>query len=149
LQTSEALKPGILVRVLLWAPPLLYMTFIFLESAQSDPLPALTALVWDKALHAVGYAALGALLARAFAGERWSWGRAALCAVIVASAYGASDEFHQSFVVGRDADVYDWIADSIGAAFGAAAFISFLGIWHGHLLPRWPGLARLRLIVGA
>jgi len=35
-------------------------------------------------------------------------------AVIIASLYGISDEWHQGFV-GRDAAVSDWIADTIGA----------------------------------
>ncbi|MCX5731999.1 MAG: VanZ family protein, partial [Deltaproteobacteria bacterium] len=33
---------------------------------------------------------------------------------------GATDEFHQSFVPGRNADVADWMADTLGAAAGAA-----------------------------
>ncbi len=36
-------------------------------------------------------------------------------AVIFTSIYGISDEWHQYFVPGRSADVYDWIADTIGA----------------------------------
>jgi VanZ family protein len=37
----------------------------------------------------------------------------------MASAFGASDEFHQAFVPGRTADVADWMADTLGAAIGA------------------------------
>ena len=33
-------------------------------------------------------------------------------------AYGASDEWHQSFVPGRSVDVADWIADAIGVVVG-------------------------------
>ena len=39
----------------------------------------------------------------------------------LASLYGATDEFHQSFVPGRDSDVLDWVADTLGAALGAAS----------------------------
>jgi VanZ family protein len=31
-------------------------------------------------------------------------------------AYGISDEWHQSFVVGREVDSLDWVADTFGAA---------------------------------
>jgi len=30
------------------------------------------------------------------------------------SLYGLSDEWHQSFVVGRESDTADWVADTIG-----------------------------------
>jgi len=136
-------------RIVLWTPPLAYMGYIFYLSSESDPLPALTAVVWDKALHATGYAALGVLLGSAFAGERWSRTAIWLSSLLLASAYGASDEFHQSFVVGRDADVHDWIADSLGALVGAGAFAWFLDVWSRHLLPRWPQLMKLNLWFGA
>lgn len=38
-----------------------------------------------------------------------------LAALIFSSAYGASDEWHQSFVPGRLADAADWLADTLGA----------------------------------
>jgi VanZ family protein len=46
---------------------------------------------------------------------------ALLLALSLASLYGATDEFHQSFVPGRSADVLDWLADTLGAALGASA----------------------------
>ena len=42
-------------------------------------------------------------------------------AIILATAYGASDEFHQSFVPGRYADPRDILADFTGAVLGVAA----------------------------
>jgi VanZ family protein len=135
-------------RLLLWGPPAIYMYFIFFLSSESDPLPELTHVVWDKALHASGYAGLAVLVARACAGEGWSWGVAWLLGTLAASAYGASDEFHQSFVAGRDSEVLDWVADTVGGAVGAAVFVGFLRIWHQHFLSRWPGLARLHVLVG-
>ena len=63
-------------------------------------------------------------LARSTAPTRASRGRtprgALFLAVALASLYGATDEFHQSLVPGRDADVVDWVADTLGAAIGAA-----------------------------
>lgn len=81
----------------------------------------LTEHIWDKLLHTTEYAGLGLLFARAFLGERFRVLPAIVLAVLLTSAYGASDEFHQSFVPQRDSDVHDWIADTIGASIGAVA----------------------------
>jgi VanZ family protein len=48
-------------------------------------------------------------------------GRAILLAIVIASVYGISDEFHQSFVPMRTPDVADWVMDTFGASCGAAA----------------------------
>jgi hypothetical protein len=77
------------------------MAMIFYFSSESNPLPELTAAVWDKALHFVEYAGLAALLGRAF-WRRDLARRAFLAAVVVASLYAASDEVHQMWVPGRD-----------------------------------------------
>jgi VanZ family protein len=135
-------------RLLLWGPPVIYMSFIFFLSSESDPLPTVTHLFWDKALHATGYSLLAALVVRACTGEGWPWGLAWIMGIVAASAYGVTDEFHQSFVVGRDSEVLDWVADTVGGAVGASAFVGFLQVWHQHVLSRWPGLSRLHVLVG-
>jgi VanZ family protein len=104
------------------------MALIFVLSSQSQPLPALTERVWDKALHLTGYAVLGVLLCRALRAEGLMPSTAFVAAVLLVSAYGASDEWHQSFVPLRDADVRDWVADSIGAAIGAWVHIAWAPI---------------------
>ena len=109
-------------RLLLWIPPIVYMLAIFNFSSQSQPLPAVTTVVWDKLLHVVEYAGLAVLLARAFAGEGLSSIASIGVALVVASLYGASDEWHQSFVPLRDSSVRDWLADTIGAVVGAAIY---------------------------
>jgi VanZ family protein len=43
-----------------------------------------------------------------------------VAATLLASAYGATDEYHQMFVPLRHAELADWIADTIGASIGAA-----------------------------
>lgn len=112
-------------RLLLWVPPLVWMVLIFRESSLSDPAPAVTAVVWDKALHAGAYAVLGVLLARALVGEGWPWRRAAIGAIVIAALYGASDEVHQIFTPMREADILDWVADAIGSTAGGAVY----GLW--------------------
>jgi VanZ family protein len=99
------------------------MAVIFYLSNESDPLPELTAAVWDKALHCVEFAGLAVLLGRAFLGEGASHRRAFLAAVVVASLYAASDEIHQVWVEGREPSFADWLAGSIGAIGGAALYV--------------------------
>jgi VanZ family protein len=98
------------------------MAIIFTLSAQSNPLPAVTAHVWDKLLHLAEYSGLAFLLARALVGDGVSWRVALLGATLLASAYGATDEYHQSFVPGRDSNVRDWSADSLGAIVGVGVY---------------------------
>ncbi len=111
---------SVLRRAALWGPPILYALVIFYLSSQSNPLPGLRLHVWDKALHALEYGGFAALLARALRGEGASHMTAMIGALVIASAYGASDEWHQSFVPGRDSSIFDWMADTIGGATLAA-----------------------------
>jgi VanZ family protein len=110
-----------MTRVGLWLPPFAYMALIFYFSSQSDPVPVITAHVWDKALHALEYAGLAALVGRALLGEGLGSLATFLAAVLLTGAYGASDEYHQMFVPLRSADLRDWIADLLGASLGAVA----------------------------
>jgi VanZ family protein len=104
------------------------MAVIFHFSAESNPLPDLTTRVWDKGLHILEYGGLGFLICRAFIGEGVKSLNAALIAITVASAYAASDEWHQAFTPLRSPDVIDWIADTLGSMVGAA-FLLLLAGW--------------------
>ncbi len=62
-----------------------------------------------------------------------------MLAVGVASAFGASDEWHQSFVPGRSAELADWVADTAGAACAAMFYVRWN--WYRRQLERvlpWP-----------
>jgi hypothetical protein len=105
--------------MLLWLPSIIYMAAIFVVSSVSDvgPMPG---GVSDKSLHMLSYAVLGVLLLIPLARGVWagvSWKRA-LAAIVLATLYGMSDEFHQSFVPGRSSDILDVVADAIGATGG-------------------------------
>jgi VanZ family protein len=96
------------------------MIVIFIASSIPD-VGSLPGGVSDKSAHAIGYGILGALILRAlahgrFAAVRWS---TAAGSVLLATLYGATDEFHQSFVPGRSPDVHDVLADATGAAIAA------------------------------
>ncbi len=116
----------------LWGPVVLQMAIIFAASSIQN-LGELPGGMSDKSGHSIGYALLGGLFLRAFARGRLrdvTWRRAA-AAIIVATLYGVSDEFHQMFVPGRTADRYDVLADCIGATLGVAAG------WLAGALGRW------------
>jgi VanZ family protein len=105
----------------LWGPVVLQMVIIFAASSIPN-LRELPGGISDKSGHSIGYALLGGLFLRAFARGRLrdvTWRRAS-AAIVVATLYGVSDEFHQVFVPGRSADRYDVLADCIGAAVGVA-----------------------------
>ena len=75
-----------------------------------------------QVLHLLEYAGLGLLLCRALVGERLALWSAVVLAILMTSAYGASDEWHQAFVPSRTSDVQDWLTDGLGATAGAAGF---------------------------
>ena len=105
----------------LWGPVVAYMALIFVLSAQ--PQPPLPSQLTDKQGHSIGYFGLAVTVSRALAGglARGATPPAAAAAWTIAAAYAATDEWHQSFVPGRSADVHDWYADAIGALVGAGA----------------------------
>jgi hypothetical protein len=53
-------------------------------------------------------------------------------AVLIVSAFGVTDEWHQSFVPGRDCDVFDWLADTAGAALAVTLYVKWA--WYRRLL---------------
>ena len=92
----------------------------YLSSLHEAPLPPGVA---DKPAHAFGYMGFGIVIGRALAGglpPRLTW-RQMLIGVAIASLYGVTDEWHQSFVAGRSSDVLDWLSDTIGSAIGLLA----------------------------
>ena len=101
--------------ILRWCPALLMAAAIFFfSSLPSRELPSFG--TWDilakKGAHALGY---GLLAASVWGGASWNkklwW-----LALVVASAYAGTDEFHQSFTEGRHPSVMDVGIDTAGAA---------------------------------
>ncbi len=107
-----------------WGASVAYMALIYVLSDRALSLPPEILFPHaDKLVHAGEYGLLGLLLVAAFS-STWPaacGARLAVAAALLASLYGASDEWHQSFVPGRRATVGDWLADSAGAALAAAA----------------------------
>ena len=109
-------------------PALLFAVAIFLGSSIPGPeMPKLVLSVPDKILHVCEYSLFAFLICRAVKNQNHMQGIARFAiifTILCASAYAASDEFHQSFVPGRTMDVFDWLADTIGAFIGAG-----VGTW--------------------
>jgi VanZ family protein len=94
------------------------------SSLSTLPTPPADFSFYD--VHIAAYAGLGALTARATGRglQNVSW-RAVLFAILISSAYGVTDEYHQLFTPGRTFDVLDMAADAIGSIVGASA----IGAW--------------------
>jgi VanZ family protein len=103
-----------------WLPVYLYAGLIFVLSSVALPPSAPEILSADKLLHLLEYAILGYLIARAGRNTpAWKISRHfRVFAVCAATLYGFSDEFHQSFVPGRQVEMMDVLADGIGAFLG-------------------------------
>jgi VanZ family protein len=94
----------------------------FLSSQSSLPVPK-GILGFDKLQHLLAYLVLAASFVFWFspAQRRQRRLRTFLLLVCVGSLYGVIDEIHQFYVPGRDCNVWDWIADTLGAFLGAGA----------------------------
>ena len=100
-------------------PPLALMAVIFFLSAQPGLNSGLG--IWDvvlrKLAHMVEFGLLWFLWWRAFGY------RAVLAAVVIALAYAASDELHQTFVPDRSGSPFDWAIDAAGVGLAGAAVV--------------------------
>ncbi|HID56283.1 TPA: VanZ family protein [Candidatus Poribacteria bacterium] len=80
------------------------------------PSPDPRLLKPDKLWHFLEYMILGLLAYRAFrsASKAWVGEHPYLTTLLFVIIFGATDEIHQSFVPGRNASPFDWMADIVG-----------------------------------
>ncbi len=104
-----------------WLPPLVWMGVIFFFSAQPTvpSVPGRWDLLFKKTMHMLAYGILTWLYLRALRGdEPWESGSgdAAPRAVSAGLAllYALSDEYHQTFVPGRNGSLIDVAIDALG-----------------------------------
>lgn len=109
---------------ILWSMLLLVCSaMIYRVSSAPVTLPMPGFPAQDKLLHMLTYGVLAGLTwqtARAWTLHhpgRWAW--------LYATVYGATDEWHQYFVPGRQCDLWDWVADTLGAALVILALRRF------------------------
>ncbi len=98
------------------APPVAVAILIFAASSQPVPDTMFTFFMADKIAHFLIFGILASLIYRA-----WSNGMqnrrletAFTISTTLTIAYGATDELHQSFIVGRQCEVGDLVADALG-----------------------------------
>jgi hypothetical protein len=106
-----------------WLPAVLWAGVIFgLSAIPGTRLPSLDFPQSDKVVHALLYGVLGALIRRALDRTRSAGSARAsfLLAVLIATAYGVTDEIHQLWTPHRSADWRDVVADAGGATVGAS-----------------------------
>jgi VanZ family protein len=111
-------------KFLRWLPALLWATLIFLLSSMSNPpMPGPDFPYKGKVGHVCLYAGLGWLIVRALRhGHGLALPRATALAIVLVAAYGASDEWHQSFVPDRHCRFTDVLIDTFGGCIAVASF---------------------------
>jgi VanZ family protein len=111
----------IVYKIITKLPFFLIAGFIWFLSSQSI-LPQIKGILgFDKLQHLFAYLVLAGSLGLWFSSNQWQSHRLRtyLLTILITSAYGVVDEIHQYFVPGRDCNVWDWMADTLGAALGA------------------------------
>lgn len=127
---SEPQSPRALPAWLAIGAPVIVMASIFVLSSRPH-LPDFdgSADIQSIAGHFGAYAALGAALAVLFRWMGWSATRSLLVAIVLATLYGVTDEFHQSFVPNRSPDTKDLLVDFLGATAGALISMRVIDRW--------------------
>jgi VanZ family protein len=95
---------------------------IFFASGSSMDLDLPRFPMKDKLVHFLLFGLVATLILRVSYDPRRPW-RSGLIAILITSLYGVADEFRQSFTPGREVDVMDWAADSLGALVAATVYI--------------------------
>ncbi len=126
------MKP--LPRVYYWLPTLFWMVVIF--GFSSRPPLHVSPVAWQdflikKCAHVTEYFILGCLLYFSLHRTTNLTKKSIIILLIaIGLIYASSDEFHQTFVSGRDGRVRDILIDSMGI-FGSATILTFFSFNFG------------------
>jgi VanZ family protein len=103
-----------------WLPLIVYCVLIYIQSANPAPVKLPGFFPLDKIVHFGLYAIMGILFYRAYRTLPFKKRHQVLIllSVVSASLYGVGDEIHQYYVPYRQADLFDVIADVLGAVCG-------------------------------
>ena len=124
-----ALRIGFTATLAAWMALIFYLSSLSDERASRVGPYDADAIAWLGSLRSIlAHLLLFGMLASFIQATIWSWTtftnhslRFALAAITLAVLYGISDEFHQSFVVGRSMSTSDMLVNALGAAVAVAA----------------------------
>ena len=112
-------------RIVIRLPAVVVAGGIWVLSSQSTLPKPKGILGFDKLQHALVWFVLALTFGLWFPRASWHKRGRVVAAVTAAAAslYGVIDEVHQYFVPSRDCNVWDWIADTLGALLGGVAML--------------------------
>jgi len=121
ISTMEVQKTNSYSTLKYWFPPIIWAGLIFtfssLPTVQTTKFYMGDFLI-KKTAHIIEYGILAILVFRALVNSNVDKKKSFFFAIIIASIYGITDEFHQSFTPGRGPAVRDVAIDMIGATIG-------------------------------
>jgi VanZ family protein len=120
---TRAAAPSLRLARLWWSvgwAMVLYITLSCLEPARYVP----NLHLWDKAEHALGFLGMSVWFGGLVPRRRYP-----VVAVLMLAFGGAIEIAQGAMGLGRDADLLDWVADSVGIAVALALLYLGLGGW--------------------
>jgi len=107
-----------------WFPVFCYSGIIFTASTIPNLKTPLPDTGFDKFVHVLEFMPFGFLLARALiqGEDKFNDKKIWILVSIASLLYGISDEWHQSFVIGRSCTMGDVIADTVGGILGIGLY---------------------------
>lgn len=112
-----------LTRAHIW--PVILAVCIFFVSGQTHlATPEFKWFSNDKLKHFLVFGLLATSILRIPSIKERGWSGAVFAALIV-SIYGGLDELHQSTTPGRQVEIADWVADSLGAATASVLYLKW------------------------
>ncbi len=112
-----------------WAPVAIWAVIIYLFSNRTTIKTVdfyLGDFLLKKTAHLIEYGVFSTLWYRALVNFGMGYKKAMFYSVLASFLYGASDEFHQSFIYGRTATLRDVAIDTTGALIAVYGFIENL-----------------------
>lgn len=113
-----------------YLPPVAMALLVFIfSSVPGNDYPKMTAgghdwsNITNSIAHIIEYSLLGFLTIRAFDHSQVSKKKKLFICLVLLLLYGLSDEFHQSFVPGREVSFMDWLMDAIGSLTGLGLYM--------------------------
>lgn len=114
-------------KVFRWTVMGLYAGLIFLASSRSIQIEEPSFPYQDKCAHFIAYGLFCTILCWAISAHLKGnqIRKFIFMAIILTSLYGITDEVHQLFVPTRTGEVFDWLADTAGAATAGLCWLKF------------------------